>query len=320
MESSTLLYTFLAVVLLSISLKLFPVSRRRRNLPPSPGLALPVIGHLHLIGKLLHRSLYDLSKKYGSVFSLQLGNRLVLVVSSPAAAEECFTKNDIVFANRPLFILGKYIGYNYTTMVGSPYGEHWRNLRRLAAVEIFSAGSLNRFLSIREDEVKQLLLSLYQSSGQDFGKVEMKSKLSELSFNVTMRMVAGKRYFGQDVDSDEAKLFRALIGEVFEHAGASNPGDFVPFLRWIDFKNYEKKVSKISQEMDAFLQRLIHESRINKNNVTMIDHLLSLQESQPEYYTDQIIKGIIMVNNQLYNNAFIIRFNQEWNLKSLINS
>ncbi|KAF3964792.1 hypothetical protein CMV_010955 [Castanea mollissima] len=27
----------------------------------------------------------------------------------------------------------------------------------------------------------------------------------------------------------------------------------------------------------------------------MIDHLLSLQESQPEYYTDQIIKGLILV-------------------------
>lgn len=31
----------------------------------------------------------------------------------------------------------------------------------------------------------------------------------------------------------------------------------------------------------------------------MIDHLLTLQESEPESYTDQIIKGIILVN-QVY--------------------
>lgn len=43
------------------------------------------------------------------------------------------------------------------------------------------------------------------------------------------------------------------------------------------------------------LQGLIDEHRQNKNNLTMIDHLLSLQEQQPEYYTDEIIKGIITI-------------------------
>ncbi|KAK4360648.1 hypothetical protein RND71_019600 [Anisodus tanguticus] len=47
--------------------------------------------------------------------------------------------------------------------------------------------------------------------------------------------------------------------------------------------------------MDEFLQGLIDEYRGAKNQNTMIDHLLCLQETQPEYYTDEIIKGIIMV-------------------------
>lgn len=50
--------------------------------------------------------------------------------------------------------------------------------------------------------------------------------------------------------------------------------------------------------MNALFQGLIDEHR-NKNeensNTNMIDHLLSLQDSQPEYYTDEIIKGLIMV-------------------------
>lgn len=292
----TALYTFLSVLLLVLGLKFLSVVVRRRKLPPGPGLALPLIGHLYLLGKPLHRSLYSLSKKHGSIFSLRLGNRLVVVVSSSTAAEECFTKtNDIVFANRPTFIMGKYIGYNFTTMVGAPYGDHWRNLRRLASVEIFSASRLNMFLSIRKDEIKHLILTLHGNSRHDFGRVELKSKFSELSFNIIMRMVAGKRYFGQEVDDDEAKLFRTLINETFQLSGASNPGDFVPFLRWIDYQNYEKKVSGLSQRMDKFLQGLIEESRQNKNRVTMIDHLVSLQESDPGYYTDQIIKGMIMV-------------------------
>lgn len=295
MEAVWLLYAAFPLFIFILSLKFFIT--RARNLPPCPVLALPVIGHLHLLKQPLHRTLYALSQKSGPIFSLQFGNRLVVVVSSPAGAEECFTKNDVVLANRPRFIIGKYIGYNYTTMVGSPYGDHWRNLRRLGATEIFSAGRLNMFLSVRKDEIRRLLLKLAENSQHDFAKVEMKSKLAELSFNIIMRMVAGKRYFGEDEDNHEAKVFRELIEDVFKYGGASNPGDFIPLLRWMDYQNYEKKVATVSGKMDAFLDGLIDEHRRNKNTNTMIDHLLSLQESQPEYYTDQIIKGIMMVSS-----------------------
>ncbi|XWS74895.1 hypothetical protein CRYUN_Cryun01aG0037600 [Craigia yunnanensis] len=49
---------------------------------------------------------------------------------------ECFTKNDIIFANRPYFWVGKYIGYDYTSLGTSPYCDHWRNLRRICKLEI----------------------------------------------------------------------------------------------------------------------------------------------------------------------------------------
>ena len=55
--------------------------------------------------------------------------------------------------------------------------------------------------------------------------------------------------------------------------------------------------------MDEFLQGLIEEHRKNdgsQSQNTMIDHLLSLQESQPEYYTDQIIKGLVLVSSIYY--------------------
>ncbi|KAL3525653.1 hypothetical protein ACH5RR_014025 [Cinchona calisaya] len=125
-------YTALSIFLIFITLKF--LSKKGRNLPPSPFPALPIIGHLHLLKPPLYRTFYNLSQKYGPIISLQFGNRLVVVVSSPSAVEECFTKNDVVFANRPRFLVGKYLGYNYTNMIGSPYGDHWRNLRRLGSV------------------------------------------------------------------------------------------------------------------------------------------------------------------------------------------
>ena len=193
-------------------------------------------------------------------------------------------------------------------MVQSPYGDHWRNLRRIGAIEIFSSSRLKTFLGIRKDEIKRILCKLYSLSGDsnnDFAKVEMKSTLSDLTFNIIMRMVAGKRYYGDEVsDVEEAKQFRKIMKEAFSYGGAANPGDFLPFLNWFGSEGYEKRVMRVAKTIDAFLQGLIDEHRSRKlesyymggNNSTMIDHLLSLQESQPEYYTDQIIKGFILVS------------------------
>ncbi|XP_034689380.1 isoflavone 2'-hydroxylase-like [Vitis riparia] len=79
-------------------------------------------------------------------------------------------------------------------------------------------------------------------------------------------MVAGKRYYGEDVDFEEAKHFHE-----------------------------EKKLVKIKTKKEVIFRGLIDEHRspsralVNKNS--MINHLLSMQKSEPEYYTDEIIKG-----------------------------
>jgi hypothetical protein len=52
--------------------------------------------------------------------------------------------------------------------------------------------------------------------------------------------------------------------------------------------------------MDLILQGLIDELRREKNGNTMINHLLTLQESEPEYYTEEIIKGLILVSFMFY--------------------
>lgn len=128
----------------------------------------------------------------------------------------------------------------------------------------------------------------------------MKSRLSELSFNVVMRMLAGKRYFGDEVeDLEEGRKFQDIIREIFELSGASNPGDFLAFLRWIDFQNMEKRLLSLHKKTDVFLQGLVDEHR-NKRKVsgshegktkTLIDAMLSLQDSEPESYTDDLIKS-----------------------------
>ncbi|KAL9310871.1 putative cytochrome P450 [Arabidopsis thaliana] len=164
-ETQTLiLITILILTLITLTF-LIKKLKPKPNLPPSPPFSLPIIGHLRLLKPPLHRLFLTISKSLNDspIFSLRLGNKLVFVVSSHSIVEECFTRNDVVLANRPKSIASKHISYNYSSMVSAPYSEHWRNLRRIGAVEIFSNHRLNSFNTIRRDEIRRLVARLSRS-------------------------------------------------------------------------------------------------------------------------------------------------------------
>ncbi|XP_023513121.1 cytochrome P450 81D11-like [Cucurbita pepo subsp. pepo] len=311
---------FLSISLSMLSIFLassFLLRPPRQNLPPTPFFSLPIIGHLHLIKHPLHRILHNLSKTYGDIFSLRFGSRLVVVVSSPSLVQECFTMNDIVLANRPLLGTGKHLAYNHTTMAVAPYGDHWRNLRRIGALEIFSTSRLNLFMGIREDEVKCLMLRLRGSSSEEFTLVEPETMFLDLMYNVIMRMVAGNKPY--EHDKGRSREFRELVTKIMAVGGTTNPGDFIPILNWIDPTGLEKKIMKLGQKMDELLQELVDGIRYQKGaGNTMIHRLLHLQKNEPQNHTDQIIKGLIQII--LIAGIDTTAVTLEWALSHLLNN
>ncbi|KAA8537811.1 hypothetical protein F0562_027609 [Nyssa sinensis] len=301
------LYYYLAL-LLSVLLIFKHFFHHKRKLPPSP-LALPIIGHLHLIKKLLHQSLESLSSRYGPILFLQFGSSSVVVLSSPSVVEECFTKNDITFANRPLSMAGDHLTYNYTAFVWAPYGHLWRNLRRLTVIELLSSNSLQKSSLVREGEIHNLLCHLFKVSNNGTQKLELKYWFSLLAFNIMMRLVAGKRCVRDEVAGMEAgkQILDDLRGK-FVSSSPLNICDFFPILRWLDYKGLKKSMIRLHKKRDEFLQGLIDEFRIktssstNTNAIkhrekktTLIENLLSLQGSEPDFYSDDLIKSIILI-------------------------
>ncbi|XP_073005917.1 cytochrome P450 81Q32-like [Typha latifolia] len=138
------------------------------------------------------------------------------------------------------------------------------------------------------------------SNVSTFAKVELKSRLFELSLNVMMRMMAGKRYCGEEGEgSDSARRFRGVVEELFARAGASSLSDFLPILGF--FRGVNREMKRLSAAIDEFSQRLIDEERREnkdkggeRKKKTMIADLLSLQETDPISYRDQTIKSICM--------------------------
>ncbi|KAJ6853013.1 isoflavone 3'-hydroxylase-like [Iris pallida] len=282
----------------------------KKNLSPAVPFALPIIGHLHLVSAgAFPQTLRKFCAKYGPVLSLRLRVRRVLVVSSLSAAEECFTKNDIVFANRPANIfVAKHPSYDYTTVATAPYGPLWRDLRRFSMTKLFSTARTSVLSYIREVEMEAMVGDLLNSSapvdGNRYRRVNLMMLMREVVSNMFTQMVVGKRYFGDNktVKAEQGKKFDELMAEAIDLSGSLILEDLLPAVKWLGINKFKKRMEWVDKEFDIALQEVLRECRkqhLDKSNQdkeekrkTLLDVMILLQQKDPEFYTDTIIKGL----------------------------
>ncbi|XP_040986237.1 cytochrome P450 CYP82D47-like isoform X1 [Juglans microcarpa x Juglans regia] len=229
---------------------------------PQAGGAWPIIGHMHLLGgrQLTHKTLGAMADKYGPVFTIRLGSHRVLVLNSWEMARECFTVHDKVFSTRPSIAASKLLGYDYAMFGFAPYGSYWREMRKIATVELLSNHRLDMLKHIRASEVGTAIKELYQfwvskGSAESGVLVDMKQWFGDLTQNLALRIVGGKRYFGTnaDFDEDEARRFQKVMREFFHLFGVFVLSDAIPFLGWLDLNRYEKRMKRTAKQLDALV-------------------------------------------------------------------
>jgi hypothetical protein len=200
--------------------------------------------------------------------------------------------------------------------VWAPYGDLWRKLRRLAVAEIFSSESLRKSSTVREEEVSCLIRRLLKVSTSGTQNVELRLLFSILASNVVMIVSAGKRCVEEEHAGTkmEKQLFQDFKNKFFPSL-AMNICDFIPILRVIGFKGLEKNMKRLHGIRDDFLQNLIDEIRLKLKRTTSLkadevtdgeerrsvaEILLCLQESEPEFYTDEVIKSTVLVRSSMH--------------------
>ncbi|AQK51909.1 Flavonoid 3'-monooxygenase [Zea mays] len=268
LSSSPMLLTCLGMVLTIVILILRSLkckSRRRvYRLPPGPR-PWPVIGNLNLVGALPHRSIHELSNKYGELMHLRFGSYSVVVASSPEMAELFLKAHDLLFLDRPRTAAGKHTTYNYADITWSPYGAYWRHARRICATQLFSPGRLASFERVRAEEVRRLVRGLFAASGRRRAVRLGKDHLSTFSMNVITRMVLGKRFFdGEEAEESAAEgpvsslpEFMWMMDELMLLNGVLNIGDWIPWLDCLDLQGYVRRMKRVAARFDAFLEHVL---------------------------------------------------------------
>lgn len=272
----------------------------KKRVPPGPK-KLPIIGNLHQLGQFPHRSLQRLSNEHGPLMFLQLGSVPSLVVSSAHMAKEIFKTNDLIFSSRPVLYVAKKLSYNGSNISFAPYGEYWREVRKIAVLELFSAKRLQSFEAIREEQVSLTINSISSSTSL----INLSELLLLLSNNVVLAVVFGKK--GNDGDHQENGIrmskFHGILRETQQLLGMVNIADYFPWMGWFNKLNgVEARLEKNFRELDKFYDKVIEEHLdLKKKRSTsqqredLVDVLLRLQNDPNRQIrlTNEQIKGVL---------------------------
>jgi len=228
---------------------------------------------------------------------LKLGEVSYIIVSSPSMAKEIMKTHDINFCDRPNLLLSNIFGYNATDIAFSPYGEHWRQLRKICTLQLLSAKRVQSFRYLREEEVSNLIKSISASEGS---VVNLSHKIFSMTSAITTRAAFGKR-------NKHQQEFKSAIKEIAKLLGGFCIADVFPSIKMLRTVSRAKtKFEKLHKEIDMILQDIIDDHKNIHNEESkdedLVDALIKIQQENDQSHdhplTDDNMKSIILVSLQ----------------------
>ncbi|XP_074362598.1 cytochrome P450 77A4-like [Apium graveolens] len=229
---------------------------RRNNLPPGPP-GWPLIGNLGQVLLQKRHFIYvvrDYRKKYGPIFTMQMGQRTLVVVTSSELIHEALVQKGPMFASRPedspirlLFSVGK------CAINSAKYGPLWRTLRRNFATELINPRRIKECSWIRKWAVETHLKRLQDEASQ-VGFVEVMSNL-----RLTVCSILICLCFGAKICEDKIKNIECILKDVMMMTTPKLP-DFLPVLTPL-FRRQLKEAKELRKKQLECLVPLVRSRR-----------------------------------------------------------
>jgi hypothetical protein len=260
---------------------------------------LPIIGNIHnLLSSQPHRKLRDLAKKYGPAMHLQLGEVSTIVISSPECASEVMKTHDIHFATRPQILATEIMTYNSTSIAFSPYGNYWRQLRKICRSELLSLKRVNSYHPIREEVLSNLVKWIASENGSPINLTE--AVISSI-YTIVSRAAFGNKC------KDQAN-FISVIKETIKVSAGFNLADLFPSAKWLQrVTGLRPKLESFHRKTDQIFENIINDHKVAKYTKgkddqgveeDLVDVLLKYEDASNQDFslTKDNIKAIIMVS------------------------
>ena len=234
-------------------------TRTKGRVPPSP-LALPIIGHLHLLAPLPHKALHKLSNRYGPLIHLFLGSVPCVVVSSPEMAKDFLKTHETSFANRPQTAAVDYLTYGSADFSFAPYGPYWKFMKKLCMSKLLvgQTQTLDQLLPVRHEEITRFVQFILKKAQSDEA-IDVGEGLMRVTNNTISRMTMSQRCSENENEADEVtKLVKATA----ELTGKFNLSDYICknwFCKNLDLQGFGKRLKEVRDRFDSMMEKIIKE-------------------------------------------------------------
>ncbi|XP_071108290.1 cytochrome P450 2C23-like [Haliotis cracherodii] len=257
------------------ALVLWLTSRRPSGTPPGPRFPLPIVGHALSIGKNPKKKFREWHKKYGDIFSVYIGNRLVIILNGYEVLKDAFVKHGDVFSDRPhVFVVdevSKGMGLAGTS------GQVWKEQRRFTLSTLRDFGMGRNILQVKVNEESASFLD--EIAGMKGKKFDFRDLIHTAVANIITSIVLGKRFvYGDQFFKD----LTAKIDENLQSVGATAGLNFIPLARYIPGDPF--KFKRTLANLAFFVNNLTKPS--------MDEHLKEYDESNIDDYISAYIREI----------------------------
>ncbi|XP_009760347.1 cytochrome P450 77A2 [Nicotiana sylvestris] len=210
-----LIFTALAFALSSLIFLFSKKSKSKKlNLPPGPP-GWPIIGNLFQVArsrKPFFQYVRDLRPKYGSIFTLKMGTRTMIIISSAELVHEALVQKGQVFASRPrenptrtVFSCDKF------TVNAAVYGPVWRSLRKNMVQNGLSSTKLKEFRNVRETAMDKMIEKIQVEAKANNGVVWVLKNARFAVFAILLAMCFGVEMDEQTIETIDQMMKTVLI-------------------------------------------------------------------------------------------------------------
>lgn len=184
----------LFIILFILLLLLFKLKRHKQFRSPPGPKGLPIIGNLHQFdASKPHVYLAELAKTYGPIVRLRIGRVSIVVVQSSKLAKEVLHTQDLNFCSRPSMIVFQKLSYGGLDIAFAPYGEYFREIKKISVVHLLSSKRVDSFAPILQDEVARLMRKI-KSLSSSSKVINLSELIMGYSSSNICRIAFGKRY------------------------------------------------------------------------------------------------------------------------------
>ncbi|KAM9477418.1 cytochrome P450 1B1 [Clarias gariepinus] len=241
----------------------------------------PLIGNAAQMGNYPHIYFTRISRRYGDVFQIKLGNRPVVVLNGDAIRQALVQKG-VDFAGRPDFASFRYISSGRSMAFGN-YSEWWKVHRRVAhsIVRKFTTGNPDTKSTIENHVVSEVkeLISHFLRETRTHGYFQPHKYLVVSMANIMSALCFGKRYSYDDTE------FQQVVGRNDKFTQTVGAGSIVDVMPWLQyFPNPIKSLFDQFKELNAEFYEFV----LGK----VMEHRKTMESSIVRDMTDALITSM----------------------------